>query len=180
MPSGRDPPRSAKPAPAPPEGHEPASEAAPVGWKDDEQWLPPERLAILWEIYDPMERAIAERSLPWQPRLMRYYFGFYRPGTYYCCGMNLPREQPLEFWISSPFPPAELRLTNVDIADLYPDSRITGTQTISSGPGRFPPFHLIPDLGKAVEAHQPLPTDQWSDVDTCELKTVYAASVITY
>ena len=63
-----------------------------VDWEYYEQRLPPDRLAIVREIYDRMERAISERGLSWQPRLRSNYLGFYRPGGYYCCGINVRKE----------------------------------------------------------------------------------------
>lgn len=53
----------------------------------------------------------------WLPKLKTAYFGFYRPGTYYCCGLQIRKEQLVELWIKMPLPPEELRALGHDVPD---------------------------------------------------------------
>lgn len=120
-------------------------------WEDYEQWLPPGRLAIVRGIYDRMATAIAERGLSWLPRLKSNYLGFYRPGDFYCCGISLRREQPVEFWVKLPLSPDQLRATHQDIPDLYPGLQERWDSSNKQWTWKVPTLDLIPDVVKAVE-----------------------------
>lgn len=122
-----------------------------VDWEYYEQRMPPDRLAIVREIYDRMERAISERGLPWQPRLKSAYLGFYRTGMYYCCGISLRKEQPVEFWIKLPLSPGDLPSPNAGIPNLYPELEDRWDSNNKQWTWKVPTFDLIPDLAKAVE-----------------------------
>lgn len=97
------------------------SPSVDVGWDHYEQLLQPDRLAIVREIYRRMETAILSNALPWQPKLKSWYLGFNRSGGYYCCGIGLRMQQPIEFWIKLPLSPEELRTLGHDVPDLYPN-----------------------------------------------------------
>lgn len=91
-----------------------------VEWDHYQQTLPADRLAIVCEIYTRMETAIADRNLPWLPKLKASYLGFARPGPYHCCGITLRKTGPIEFWIKLPADPETLRSTGTDVTSLYP------------------------------------------------------------
>jgi hypothetical protein len=122
-----------------------------VDWDYYEQQLQPERLTIVREMYDRMERAIAERGLSWQPKLKSGYVGFCRPGIYYCCGISIRKEQPVEFWIKLPLPPEELRALGHDVPDLYPDLQRRWDSNNKQWTWKIPTLESIPNLATAVE-----------------------------
>lgn len=122
-----------------------------VDWEYYEQRLTPERLAIVRKVYERMERAISEHGLPWQPRLKPNYLGFYRPGMFYCCGISIRKEAPVEFWIKLPVSPAELRALNEDIPNLYPELPDRWDSNNKQWSWKVQTFELVPNLVGAVE-----------------------------
>jgi hypothetical protein len=47
-------------------------------------------------------RRLPSGGLAWTPWLRVGYLGFVRPGGYYCAGIGIYRERPIEFWIKLP------------------------------------------------------------------------------
>jgi hypothetical protein len=92
-----------------------------VDWDHYEQALPRDRLALVRKIYEQMEAAIFAQGLAWQPKLKTGYFGFHRPGPYYCCGVTILKQAPVEFWIKLPLSPDDLRGRGQDVPELYPN-----------------------------------------------------------
>jgi hypothetical protein len=90
-------------------------------WSYYEQALSAERYAIARELFDRIERAVAERGLSWTPVLRRGHVSFQRPQGYGVVGLDLFREKPIEFWIKLPLPPDELRALGHQIDDPYPE-----------------------------------------------------------
>lgn len=125
--------------------------SADVNWAYYQQRLQPERLSVVQEIYRRIEDAIAERDLPWQPKLMPAYVGFYRPGVYYCCGIAVKKEQPAEFWVKLPLPPDELRARGDDVPNLYPELRARWDKGNKQWTWEIPTVGAIPDIGRAIE-----------------------------
>jgi hypothetical protein len=122
-----------------------------VTWDHYRQRLQPERLAVVEKIFGAMEVAITERDLPWQPKLKPTYLGFYRPGTYYCCGITLKKEQPAEFWVKLPLSPEELRARGEDIPDLYPALHGRWDSNNKQWTWEVPTVEAVPDIGPAIE-----------------------------
>lgn len=121
-----------------------------VEWDYYEQRLPPERLALVRELYDRMKEAIADRALPWEPKLKQAYLGFHRPGVYYCCGVSIRKETPVEFWIKLPVAPEQLRAQGDDIPDLYPGLQPRWDSNNKQWTWKVPTFGEIPDIGPAI------------------------------
>jgi hypothetical protein len=92
-----------------------------VDWEHYEKSLSPDRYALTRELFDRIERAVAERGLPWTPVLRRGHLGFQRPQGYGVVGLDLFRDKPIEFWIKLPLPPDELRALGHRIDDPYPE-----------------------------------------------------------
>jgi hypothetical protein len=122
-----------------------------VDWDYYKQRLPPERLAVVQKIYQQMESAIVERALSWQPKLKLAYLGFHRPGMYYCCGITLKKEQPVELWVKLPLAPDELRARGEDVPALYPELRSRWDANNKQWTWEVPTLEASPDLGPAIE-----------------------------
>jgi hypothetical protein len=60
-------------------------------------------------------------GVSWHPKLKAAYLGFQRPGGYYCGGITISTQAPLEFWIKLPLPVDELRARGQDVPQLYPE-----------------------------------------------------------
>jgi hypothetical protein len=127
------------------------SQSLSLDWDYYKQRLPPERLAIARQIYEQMETAILERSLHWQPNLKPAYLGFYRPGLYYCCGIALKKEQPVEFWVKLPLAPDELRARGENVPDLYPELRSRWDAKNKQWTWEVPTLEASPEVGPAVD-----------------------------
>jgi hypothetical protein len=84
------------------------SPSVDVDWDHYEQGLQPERLTVVREVYERMEVAISDEGLSWQPKLKAAYLGFHRPGPYYCCGITILKQAPIEVWIKLPLPPGRI------------------------------------------------------------------------
>lgn len=126
------------------------SPSVDVGWDYYEQLLQPDRLAMVREIYRRMETAITSNALPWQPKLKSWYLGFNRSGGYYCCGIGLRMQQPIEFWIKLPLSPEELRALGHDVPDLYPNLESRWDSNNKQWTWKLPISEAIPDLEPAV------------------------------
>jgi hypothetical protein len=122
-----------------------------VDWDYYKQRLQPERLTLVRGLYDRMEQAIAERGLPWEPRLKSGYLGFLRTGGFYCCGVTIRQEAPVEFWIKLPLPPEELRARGQDVPDLYPKLECRWDASNKQWTWKVPTLELIPDMSPAIE-----------------------------
>lgn len=122
-----------------------------VDWDHYKQGLQPERLTIVRELYERMEAAISDEQLSWQPKLKPAYLGFYRPGLYYCCGINILKQAPIEFWIKLPLPPDDLRTRGHDIPELYPDLEPRWDGNSKQLTWQVPTTDSIPDLTPAVK-----------------------------
>jgi hypothetical protein len=127
------------------------SPSVDVDWDYYQHRLAPERLAVVRELYDKMEKAIAERTLSWQPKLKSAYLGFHRPGMYYCCGITVKKEQPVELWIKLPLPPDELRARGENVPDLYSELNSRWDANNKQWTWQVPTLQAIPELGPAVE-----------------------------
>jgi hypothetical protein len=122
-----------------------------VEWDYYEQRLAPERLAIVRELYERMAEAIARRSLSWQPKLKSAYLSFHRSGPYYCSGIGIRKETPVEFWIKLPFAPEKLRALGHDVPDLYPGLQPRWDSHNKQWTWKAPTFREIPEIGPAIE-----------------------------
>jgi len=79
------------------------------------------------------------------------YLGFYRPGVYYCCGITIRKEQPVEFWIKLPLSPQQLRALGHDVPDLYSGLHARWDSNNKQWTWKVPTVEEIPDVGPAVE-----------------------------
>jgi hypothetical protein len=130
-----------------------------VTWDNYRQRLQPERLEVLEILFERMQRAIADRELPWQPMLKTAYLAFYRPGPYHCSGIYVRTEQPLEFWIKLPLPPEELRARGEQVPELYPELQRRWDAHNKLWIWKVPTVEAIPDIAPAIELtsrHQPV------------------------
>lgn len=127
------------------------SPGAEVDWDHYEKQLQPERLAVVKEIYDQMEKAVLERDLAWQPKLKRDEIVFYRPGGYNCCGIYTFKEQPIQFWIKLPSSPEELRALGQDLPNIYPELQRHWIPRYRMLRWEVSTLEAIPDIGSAVE-----------------------------
>jgi hypothetical protein len=130
-----------------------------VGWDDYEARLQPDRFALVRRLFEWIDEAIEDRGLGWVPRLRSGYFGFQRPGGYYCAGVGIHRESPVDFWIKLPLAPDELRRLGHDIPDLYPDLVARWDAGNKQWRWAVPTLEAIPDVVPAIELtsrYQPL------------------------
>ena len=135
------------------------SSSAEVDWDHYEAQLRPERLVILKEIYERMEKAVAHYELPWHPKLKRDEVVFQRAGGYNCCGIYIYKEQPIQFWIKLPFRLEELRARDHDVPDLYPELERRWESRYKQLCWEVPENESIPDIGPAIQLtsrHQPV------------------------
>jgi hypothetical protein len=127
------------------------SPSAQVGWDDYEAQLQPDRLAVVHNLYERLEKAVGDRGLDWVPVLRPGYFAFQRPGGYNCAGVDIRRERPVNFWIKLPLAPGELRDLGRDVPDLYP--RLESRWDAHNKQWRWdvPTLEAVPDVTPAIE-----------------------------
>ena len=122
-----------------------------VDWDYYEQMLQPERLAVVRETFARMEAAISAEGLAWQPKLKPRELVFQRPGGYNCCGINILKQAPIEFWIKLPLAPDELRARGQDFPDLYPQLEPHWWDSTKHLSWSVPTPEAIPDLAPVVK-----------------------------
>jgi hypothetical protein len=124
-------------------------------WDYYKQSLSDERYAVARELYERIEKAIADRHLPWSPILRRGYLGFQRAGGYYAVGMNLNREKPIRVWIKLPLSFDELVALGHDIEDPYPQLASHWNGSNKQWEWEVPTVMDVPDLGSAIDLTRP-------------------------
>jgi hypothetical protein len=120
-------------------------------WDYYEQALSMEKHTIARELFDRIERAVAERGLPWTPVLRRGHLGFQRPQGYGVVGLDLFREKPIEFWIKLPLPPDELRTLGHRVDDPYPELASHWDSANKQWEWEIPTDAHLPDVGPAID-----------------------------
>jgi hypothetical protein len=118
-----------------------------VDWGYYEEWLQPQRLAMVREAYKRMENAISERGLPWPAKLKRSYLAFGPPADNRC-GIDIKKRQPFEFWIKAP---VAMRPRGEDIPGLYPHLKSRWYATWNLWYWEVPTLEAIPDMAPAIE-----------------------------
>ena len=116
------------------------SPAIDVDWDYYERELSPEKYVIARDLFERIERVVAERGLRWAPAVRRQYFQFQRPGGYGVVQVDLYRGKPIEFSIKLPLSPDELRSLGHHVDDPYPGhaSHWDGNSSGSGGVRRAP------------------------------------------
>jgi hypothetical protein len=122
-----------------------------VDWAYYESALSPDRYAIARELFDRIERAVAERGLPWSPVLRRGHLGFQRPQGYGVIGLDLFREKPIELWIKLPLSPDELRELGHQVDDPYPDVASHWDAGNKQWEWEISAAVEVPDVGAAID-----------------------------
>lgn len=122
-----------------------------VDWAYYENALSPDRYAIARELFDRIERAVAERGLPWSPVLRRGHLGFQRPQGYGVIGLDLFREKPIELWIKLPLSPDELRELGHAVDDPYPELTSHWDAGNKQWEWEIPAGVEVPDIGAALD-----------------------------
>jgi hypothetical protein len=122
-----------------------------VDWDYYKRALSPEKHAIARELFDRVERAVAERGLPWTPVLKRGYLAFQRPQGYGVVGLDLYREKPIEFWIKLPLTPEKLRALGYQGDDPYPELASHWDGGNKQWQWEIPASSDVPDVGPAID-----------------------------
>ena len=128
-------------------------------WDYYRQSLPDEKYSIARQLYERIDRAVAERSLPWTPTLRRGYVGFQRPGGYITTGITLYRERPIQFWIKIPIAPAELQALGHEAEDPYPQLSSFWDAGNRQWTWEVPSIGDTPDIGSAIDLAAPYQPD---------------------
>lgn len=126
--------------------------APDVDWDYYESHLEPERFAVLRAVYDAMEKAINERGLAWVPYLRSGYLGFARQAGYFCSGVGIYRERPIEFWVKLPLAPDELRALGHELPNPYPQLVESWRAGTKEWHWAVPTVEDVPDIGPAIDA----------------------------
>jgi hypothetical protein len=79
------------------------------------------------------------------------YFGFHRPGGYYCAAVDIHRGRPVEFCIKLPLAPDELRRLGHDIPSLYPELQSRWDAHNKQWRWAVATLEAVPDVGPAIE-----------------------------
>jgi hypothetical protein len=122
-----------------------------VDWDYYQGWLPPDRFALVRNLFERMEKAIKDRGLGWVPNLRSSYFSFQRPGGYGCAGADIHRARPVDFWIKLPLAPDELRRLGHDVPDPYPQLAARWAAGYKQWNWAVPTLEAVPDVVPAIE-----------------------------
>jgi len=122
-----------------------------VDWDYYQGWLPPDRFALVGNLFERMEKAIKDRGLGWVPNLRSSYFSFQRPGGYGCAGADIHRARPVDFWIKLPLAPDELRRLGHDVPDPYPQLAARWAAGYKQWNWAVPTLEAVPDVAPAIE-----------------------------
>jgi hypothetical protein len=122
-----------------------------VDWDYYQGWLPPDRFALVRNLFERMEKAIKDRGLGWVPNLRSSYFSFQRPGGYGCAGADIHRARPVDFWIKLPLAPDELRRLGHDVPDPYPQLAARWAAGYKQWNWAVPTREAVPDVAPAIE-----------------------------
>jgi hypothetical protein len=120
-------------------------------WDYYRQALSTEKYAIARELFDRIERSVAERGLPWTPVLRRGHLGFQRPQGFGVVGLDLYREKPIELWIKLPLPPDELRALGHHVDDPYPELASHWDSSNKQWEWEIPANADVPDVAPALD-----------------------------
>ncbi len=122
-----------------------------VDWQYYETALSSDRYAIARELFERIERAVAERGLPWTPVLRRGHLAFQRPQGYGVIGLDLFREKPIELWIKLPLSPDELRKLGHAVEDPYPELNSHWDVGNKQWEWQIPAGNDVPDVSAAID-----------------------------
>jgi hypothetical protein len=107
--------------------------------------------AVVRQLYQRMEAAVAMLDAPLTPVLRRGHLGFQREGQYHVIGLGLPRTRPVQLWVKLPESPQELRGRGYDVPDLYPDLTSEWDAKHKQWTWEIPSTTVIPDPTPALE-----------------------------
>lgn len=122
-----------------------------VTWDFYQQQLPPSNYEVARELFARIEHYVHEHDLPWTPILHPSYLMFQRPGQYGVVGMNLPRRQPVKFWIKLPGSLEELTAAGHNVANPYPSLEARWDGNNRQLEWAVPGIADVPDVGGAID-----------------------------
>lgn len=108
------------------------------------------RLTVAKELFSRVEAALAERSLPWQPRFNKGYIAWLRKGGYKTAVVDVWWRKVPRFAVKLPVAPDQLAL-------LSPYSSLSDDWDPAEGEWGWtvPSLDLVPDVGPALDMAAP-------------------------
>lgn len=112
--------------------------------------MPQANYEALRAAFDAVNKAVAERDLPWAPRLYKWRISWHRPGagtgTFMVCEIDAKRREPIRFGFRLPADPDQL---DGGLSDPFPE--LNSRWEYEKWQWEIPDPTLVPDLGQAID-----------------------------
>jgi hypothetical protein len=130
-----------------------------VSWDYYEARLQSDQLVIARALFERIQKAVTDRDLGWVPKLRPGYFGFQRPGGYYCAGDSFTANARPTSGSSCRFRPTSCGVLAATSQTFTRNWSPAGDAANKQWRWAIPALDAVPDVAPAIELtsrYQPL------------------------